>query len=353
MRVRRVLAALALVAGAYLLWWPVAIDPVVFSPPPNPGMAGPFAPNDWLRAAEHIADGIGQGPEDITKGPDGFFYTGLQDGRVARFREDGSGIETYANTAGRPLGMHFDARGNLIVADAFRGLLAISPERRITVLADSAGGERLLFPDDLDIAADGTVWFSNASQRFDQHHWILDFLETRATGSLLSYDPRTGKAGVRLSGLMFANGVALGPGEEYVLVNETLAARVTRLWLRGPKTGQKDTFVTLAGYPDNLSFDGMGTFWVAMPARRDAALEKLWEGTLLRKILLRLPFDPNRLAGRQPYSWVAGVDVEGKVVHNLQDAGGGCGGVTSVNRFDRKLWLGSIYTTHVCRVPVL
>ena len=44
-----------------------------------------------------------------------------------------------------------------------------------------------------------------------------------------------------LDRLMFANGVALGPGDEYVLVNETLAARITRYWVRGPKAGQSDT----------------------------------------------------------------------------------------------------------------
>ena len=59
-------------------------------------------------------NGIGEGPEDITLGKDGYFYTGLQDGRVMRFRDDQQ-PEEYANTGGRPLGMQFDADGNLIV----------------------------------------------------------------------------------------------------------------------------------------------------------------------------------------------------------------------------------------------
>ena len=77
----------------------------------------------------------------------------------------------------------------------------------------------MLFPNDLAIAADGVVWFSDASRRFDQHHWMLDFLEGRATGRLLRYDPRTNRVDVVLDHLMFANGVALGPGDKYVLVN--------------------------------------------------------------------------------------------------------------------------------------
>jgi sugar lactone lactonase YvrE len=194
----------------------------------------------------------GPGPESVAIDPDGRLYTGLQDGRVVRMRADGTGVETFAHTGGRPLGMKFDAGGNLIVADAFRGLLSVSPEGRVTVLADGVNGERMLFPNDIAIAADGVVWFSDASRRFDQHHWMLDFLEGRATGRLLRHDPRTDRVDVVLDRLMFANGVALGPGDEYVLVNETLAARIARYWLKGPRAGQSDIFASaLPGYPDN------------------------------------------------------------------------------------------------------
>ena len=79
----------------------------------------------------------GQGRNPSPSVADGRLYTGLQDGRVVRMLADGSGVETFVQTGGRPLGMKFDAGGNLIVADAFRGLLSISPERKITVLADN------------------------------------------------------------------------------------------------------------------------------------------------------------------------------------------------------------------------
>jgi len=38
--------------------------------------------------------------------------------------------------------------------DAFRGLLSISPDRKIELLADGVNGDRMLFPNDLAIAAD-------------------------------------------------------------------------------------------------------------------------------------------------------------------------------------------------------
>ena len=344
---RRVLprALLSVVLG-YLFFWPVPIEPVVWQPATNPRTV----PNGSLSGVQNLPD-VGPGPESVAIGPDGRLYTGLQDGRVVRMRADGRDVETFAHTGGRPLGMKFDAGGNLIVADAFRALLSVSPEKKVTVLADGVNGERMLFPNDIAIAADGVVWFSDASRRFDQHHWMLDFLEGRATGRLLRYDPRTGRVEVVLDHLMFANGVALGPGDEYVLVNETLAARIRRYWLRGPKTGQSDIFASaLPGYPDNLTYNGRGVFWVALPSPRNPALEALAGWPWLRKVVQRMPAQlREQKLGRT--AWVLGFNTEGQIVHNLQDAAGRYGPVTSVTEATGRLYFGSIDTTAIGWAP--
>lgn len=133
---------------------------------------------------------LGEGPGDVTQGPDGMFYTGFQGGRIVKFDMQGN-YQKFVNAGGRPLGMQFDSVGNLIVADAFIGLISISPAAEISVLTDAVNGKKMLFVDDLDIAEDGTIWFSDASQRFDQHNFIYDFLEARPTGRLSSYSPET------------------------------------------------------------------------------------------------------------------------------------------------------------------
>ena len=120
----RVLIALALVMLAYFLFWPVPIDPVVWQPAANPAKSGPYAPNDRMSGMRRLPD-VGARPESVAIDRDGRVYTGLQDGRVVRMLADGSGVEPFAQTFGRPLGMKFDAGGNLIVADAFRGLLSV------------------------------------------------------------------------------------------------------------------------------------------------------------------------------------------------------------------------------------
>ena len=345
------IAVIVTVLG-YFLFWPVPVDPVAHVASFNPGMTGPYSPNDKLSGTTHMVPGIGHGPEDVTLGPDGYFYAGLQDGRIIRFRPDGSGEETFVNTGGRPLGMQFDADGNLIVADAFKGLLYISPRGAISVLTDSVNGEKMLFPDDLDIAADGTIWFSDASRRFDQHNWILDFMELQPTGRLLSYDPQTRETVIHLDQLYFANGVALGPDDAYVLVNETIDARITRLWLKGDKAGQTDIFIDrLPAHPDNLSYNGEGIFWIALPAPRNNQVEKLWPHPFQRKVAMRLPASIRAGLIEKSYGWVIGVDTEGNITHNLHDPSGGYGTITSVNEYDGYLYFGSIAMSSVGRSP--
>lgn len=338
-----------LLAAAYLLAWPVPIDAVAWHSGVKPDMVT-FKPDDVLGVSEVLASGVGPGPEDVALGPDGYFYTGMQDGRILRVR--GSVWEEFVNTGGRPLGMQFDANGNLIVADAFRGLLSITPDRAVSVLVYEMNGEPMKFCDDLDIAADGTIWFSDASQRFDQHNWHLDVMEGRATGRLLSYDPASSRVSVHMEGIMFANGVALGPDDEYVLVNETFLRRIQRLWLKGPRAGESEIFIAgLPGYPDNLSFDGEDIFWVALPSPRQEKLESLSGKPLLREVLMRLPETLRRVeTGR--VGWVVGISTDAKVRYSLTDTTGRCFAITSANDLGGSLLMGSLDMDHVCRMSL-
>src|SRR5262245_60272123 len=103
--------------AAYLFFWPVPIAPIAWTPSPNPGQTGAFARSAGFRSPQKLIEEAGPGPEDVTRGADGFFYTGLQDGRILRFRAENDGRpELFVNTGGRPLGMQFDAHGHLMVA---------------------------------------------------------------------------------------------------------------------------------------------------------------------------------------------------------------------------------------------
>lgn len=326
------------------------IKPLRWIPAPNPGLKGDFAPNELLAKQQYLAKGAAHGPEDSAIGPDGYIYAGYENGDILRFRR-GAASSVFANTGGRPLGLQFDAQGNLIVADSGKGLLSINHHGDIRVLTDSVNGRKMLFVDDLDIARDGTIWFSDASQRWDQDSFLYDLLEMSATGRLLSYSPGTGKTEVHMDGLGFANGVALGPNEEFVLINETAKGRIHRLWLKGAKAGERDLFHQgLPGVPDNISFNGVDTFWVAMPSLREQSLEDMADKPLIRRMVAALPYDS--LAPPKIYSFVVGLGVDGSVKYNLQDPESRFEMITSVHERDGELHLGSLTMDAIAVVPL-
>lgn len=274
----------------YFLFYPVDFEPVAFTPPSNPGFRGSYIANQDLDQMEFLLKELGFGPEDIAMGPDSMFYTGFSDGRIVKFSARGELIATIGNTLGRPLGMKFDKSGMLIIADEYKGLISMDEFGTVTLLTDEVAGTKIHFADDLDIAENGIIYFSDASQRNHSDEILTEFWELQPTGRLLSYNPATKETRLELSGLRFANGVALGPGDEYLLLTETVGMQIMKYWLKGPKKGQAEVFVNeLPGYPDNINYNGEGIFWVALTGARNQAFEDLYESPFIRKIISRLP----------------------------------------------------------------
>ncbi len=340
----------ALVLLFVVLYLAAPIDPAIWKPPPNPGLAGEFSANNRLAQLPRVLEGIGHGPEGVACGEAGQHYTGLHDGRIFKFNDRGEYSE-LVNTGGRPLGMKVATEGNLIVADAILGLISVSPEGELKVLTDSVNGKRMLFVDDLDIADDGTIWFSDASARHGYKDNILDFFDGRPSGRLISYHPDTAETRVHLEDLFFANGVAMGPDDTYVLINETGTGRIHRLWLHGDKAGQRDLFHKgLPGTPDNITFNGTDTFWVAMPSLRKT-IDDLADKPLLRRYLSVLPRSLLS-ANAGNYSFLVGLGLDGEVKHNLQDSSKGFVNITSAVECGPWLYIGSLTMPAVGRLPL-
>src|SRR5436305_2421960 len=229
---------LAALVALYLLLWPVPIEPAAWQPPPAPPLAGVYESNSRLAPTERLAVGA-HAPEGVAVAPDGRIYAGVEGGHIFRLQPDGTRPELFADTHGRPLGLDFDRDGNLVVADAYQGLLSIARDGRVNVLTKEAGGRRLGCTNDLDIASDGTIYFTDATDR-PLSEYTLDIIEHRPRGRFLAYDPATKRTRVLIDGIHFANGVALGPVVSIVIVTETGKTTVWRYWLKGTRAGQRE-----------------------------------------------------------------------------------------------------------------
>lgn len=337
------MAAISIALLAYLAFWPVPIEPVAWDAPDAPTLEGAYAGNDRLAAIDRYAVGIGIGPEDVAVDPAGGIYAGYEDGRIVRFAADGGDPRLLANTGGRPLGLEFAPDGSLVVCDGHKGLLRISLDGAIEVLATEAGGVPFGFTNDLDVAADGTIYFSDASDKFGPAMKARDdVIEHGGRGRLMKFDPQTGEATVLLDGLQFANGVALAPDGGSVLVAQTGQYDVLRYWLEGERSGTHEVFVeNLPGIPDGISSNGRDTYWLALFTLRNPALDAISRRPWLRKVVYRLP----QVLQPQPvrHAFVLGLSPDGRILHNLQHAGrDSFSPITSATEANGRLYLGSL-----------
>ena len=333
--------------AAYLLLWPVPIEPARWDPPDAPPLVGVYEPNDGLAGVEKLE--AGPAPESVAVDSEGRVFTGLLDGRVVRLGQDAPPT-VVAETEGQLLGMAFDATGDLVVCQLEGSLLSISEEGEVRELVSQVHGTPLRLVNDLDIASDGTIYFSESST--ETSDTLLDLLEHRGNGRFLAYHPTTGETDVLLTGLFYANGVAVSRDGSFVLVVETTKYRVRRFWLSGPSQGTSEIFIdNLPGFPDGISCDKEGVFWLALMNPRNGFIDWALQRPWIRKVAARLPLA--WFAGAAPrYGFVLGLDTAGRVVHNLQDPSGRTySGISSVVRHGDALYFGSLLEDAVGVLP--
>lgn len=318
------------------------------------------------------------GPESIVLDPSGGGpYTGVADGRIMRWDESEKAWKEFAfispnrsgicapgqplshvirheHICGRPLGLRFDRHTkDLYIADAYFGLLSVGPEGGLaTRLVSEAEGLALRFTNDLDIASDGTVYFTDSSSKYERRNFFLLVLSGDDSGRVLKYDPRTKETTVVLKGVQFPNGVALSKDESFLAIAESVPGRLLRHWLKGPNTGKTEAMAILPGYPDNVRANEKGEFWVAMHCRRNLPTMILGRLPWLRRAFLQLPIPFKQVYrffnGGNPHGIVAKYNQQGELLEVLEDEKGDVVKYASeVDERDGHLWVGSVLLPYI------
>ena len=310
-------------------------DPVAWQPLPAPSLDA----NHRLASAALWDIGT-VGPEDVIVTDDGAAIVGAENGSILRVTE--SSIEPIAQVGGRPMGLEWFG-DDIVVCNAFAGLQLVSLTGSVTSLVTEFDDEPLLLTNNASVASDGTIYFSDSSTRWDLDEYISDLLEGRPTGRVFRH--REGTTELVVDGLQFANGVALDPSGESLFIAETGHYRIHRHWLAGEAAGTTELFVdNMPGYPDNLSMDGEN-LWVAMASPRQFVPDFIAPRPWMRSLAHRLPEAIKPKAVR--HGMVFAYDLEGHIIHDLQDASGTVGITTGARHHDGRLFVGSLHDPHL------
>lgn len=342
----------------------VYVSPTYLQLPAAPSTAADsgtaYAMNDRLRDVYAIGVGQVESPEDVILDDNDDLYCGSRHGDIVRFfAPDYKKMEIYAHIGGQTLGMAFDAHNNLCVCVGGMGLYRVSPERKVEKLTDETNrsmlsvidDSRLRLADDLDIAPDGRIFFSEATIRYEMHDWHTDALEGRGSGRIICYEPRTKHTHTVLSNLIFPNGICIGSDGQSILFAETWGCTIKRYWFDGPRTGQVEVLIpNLPGYPDNINRASDGNYWCGLIGMRsqvfDLAMRKPGFRTrMVKQLQVDEWFSPNLNTG-----CVIKFNERGEVLESLWDLHGvNHPMITSMREHRGYLYLGGLSNNRIGR----
>ncbi|CAG9132871.1 unnamed protein product [Plutella xylostella] len=233
---------LALVAAAIVLIpnLPPYTDFSVIPLEPTQPREGPLAPNEALNNAQKLYNGKLLGPEAFQL-YDGEVYTSLA---TAGLLDE--------EKCGRPLDFEIDEKQKkLIIADAYHGIWRVDlktdkKELLVSPRVEIEGKFPRLF-NGIALDRDGDFFWTDSSSDFSLKDGAISLL-TDPSGRLFHYSAAKNSSRVLVQNLWFANGLAVSPDHQFVVVAETAASRIVKHYIDGPNKGKTEEFV--AGLPD-------------------------------------------------------------------------------------------------------
>lgn len=177
------------------------------------------------------------------------FFTDMTKNMIYRIDPDGK-LSTVSDHSNGSNGLAFDREDRLIACEQATGrLVRYEPNGSVTVLADSYGGNRLNSPNDVVVAKNGTIYFTDPGNTH------------QPTG--LYRIPAGGKIERLAEGYGFPNGVALSPTERTLYVGDTNTGTLYAFSIGKDNEVSGGTFFARTKSPDGMAVDGRGYLYVA------------------------------------------------------------------------------------------
>jgi gluconolactonase len=254
-------------------------------------------PKQGNAAIERIATGFrwAEGPVYFRDG--GYLlWSDIPNNRMMRWLEEDGHVSVFRAHSNYSNGNTRDREGRLVTCEHdARRVTRTEHDGRITVLMDSYQGKKLNAPNDVVVASDGAIWFTDPGYGIDgEYEGHKDKFELPA--HVYRLDPRTGKASVVADDFVRPNGLAFSPDEQrFYVVDSGIThggpshIRVFEAANNKLRKGRVFADDFAPGLTDGMRVDMNGNVWCSMgwadPAE-DGVRCYAPDGTLIGKVHL-------------------------------------------------------------------
>lgn len=202
-------------------------------------------------APELVAEG-----HEFSEGPlwvpgTGWIFSDIPPNIVHRLNGD-----PFRTDSGGANGLALDKEGRVVFAEGEAGRVTrLEADGSLTVLADSYNGQRFNAPNDLVVAADGTIFFTDPLPPRPHEAVTRDF-----AGVYAIYPD--GELELLIDDMKYPNGIGLSPDEATLYIADTMNREIRAYDLADVRVSNPRNFceVTL---PDGFAVDRQGRIWCA------------------------------------------------------------------------------------------
>jgi gluconolactonase len=192
-------------------------------------------------------------------------WSDIPNDRILRWDEETGAVSAFRKPSNNANGNTRDRQGRLVTCE-HRGRRVVRTEYDggLTVLMDGHEGRRLNSPNDIVVASDGAIWFT------DPTFGLLGYYEGEKAESELPaavwrIDPQTGRAGVIADDIAGPNGLAFSPDERtlYVVASREDPRKIVDYdVIDGTRVANRRVFIDAkGGSPDGFRVDVDGNLW--------------------------------------------------------------------------------------------
>jgi gluconolactonase len=218
-------------------------------------------------------------------------WSDIPNDRMLRWDETTGTVGVFRAPAGYTNGHTVDREGRLVSCEhGARRVTRTEHDGSITVIADRFEGKRLNSPNDVVVASDGSVWFTDPTYGIDSDYEGYRVESEIGASNVYRVDPMTGACAVAADDFVRPNGLAFSPDERRLYVSDTGMTHVPdgprhiRAFDVGPGGALSggEIFATCTeGMFDGFRFDEEGRLWVGAG---DGVHCYDGDGTLLGKV---------------------------------------------------------------------